>query len=931
MNSLLKRAVGHLIRRGQTGQAIVILALGFIGLVGFVGITTDVSLMFVRYSTLRRAVDAAAIAAAGQIREDRNLGDVGMAARQFIEFHNLNPRRVLVDTCETVRFIDVDPDEDGIQPDPDLCTPDRQKLVRVTAEIDSPTVFLRLLLPDEWATFELRASAISQTAALDIVMILDASESMANETTYESWAEIGLGKVYMPPISYADADFGTPTDYTIYGRQLSAGVYPPDRVADGLAFFFNFWQDELLNVPQELVNQRLDYGDVGLNTDPGETVGVNFIQPDFANDAYTVEHEDFPGYGPQGHPRAACRVRFWPYSQRYPVPTDLLQLYSNLGLNWRGGSSWDGFVPTYNFYGCCNDPGTGTIDAEGEITMTGINADQSFDDLICQPMKDARDATRRFLERVDFERGDRVALVTFDRTAFTIQPNNPDGTSNPMMYSRATAIQTMNETIGVRAEPNAYVWDEDAHLWMEYAQGLDADGQSVFIDYYSTANVALRTYSDPDVTESTNPQRYNDYPVYGNCPFMNAALDFPFSRYATVGDDGWPINTRNAALYNIATPFEVRTPELGYETGNTYELWASCRNANIGAALREANSVLVNEGRGEGSIRIIILLSDGAAGGSDPVRRNRIIPVGANPYEPVSQTFNRNTFVTPDTSPEDWGVNRFGTPGDYGAFGLCPWGTGAEPGELLLTDNEPTILFPYCSDESPTTRHFCRLRPDDVAIAGEDIEYGVSFEPGRLDVEYNLALPVEGQETHIYDVDVGNYPDAASMGICSPLYDVDDYARDWADYLVRLPSNGVGETDASLPTIFTIGFGINFDAGDGSCAANVPDCLGEELLRYIADVGDNYQIDNDYQQDWRDDMQLNHSVRATTRGYGSPDICENPAGLYPTLENPTPELVLSTLLTPGQSCGNYYNAPSAAELDIVFDEIASRMLTRLAG
>ena len=85
--------------------------------------------------------------------------------------------------------------------------------------------------------------------------------------------------------------------------------------------------------------------------------------------------------------------------------------------------------------------------------------------------------------------------------------------------------------------------------------------------------------------------------------------------------------------------------------------------------------------------------------------------------------------------------------------------------------------------------------------------------------------------------------------------------------------------DQLLPTIFTIGFGINYDIGtladcstamrwaptsympavaaislparamtQGSQRLRDADYLGEELLRYIADVGDNFQIDSDYWQ-----------------------------------------------------------------------------------
>jgi hypothetical protein len=79
--------------------------------------------------------------------------------------------------------------------------------------------------------------------------------------------------------------------------------------------------------------------------------------------------------------------------------------YSYQFLGADGGSPptsnayFSGFVPMYNSYACCNDP----------------NGDFYFDDLVCQPFKQARDAAGEFLERLDFLRGDRVAYVTFNR------------------------------------------------------------------------------------------------------------------------------------------------------------------------------------------------------------------------------------------------------------------------------------------------------------------------------------------------------------------------------------------------------------------------------------------------------------------------------------------------------------------------------------
>ena len=81
-----------------------------------------------------------------------------------------------------------------------------------------------------------------------------------------------------------------------------------------------------------------------------------------------------------------------------------------MGYPWPASGTGEylfgGFRPSYNFYGCCNDPTTGsTVNLDGDIdtsTMTSVEPDWKFNDLICQPFKKARDATRQFLQRVDF-------------------------------------------------------------------------------------------------------------------------------------------------------------------------------------------------------------------------------------------------------------------------------------------------------------------------------------------------------------------------------------------------------------------------------------------------------------------------------------------------------------------------------------------------
>ncbi len=921
----VSRWAKRFLRRGESGQSIVILALGFVGLLAFVGLTTDFSLMFVRYSTLRRAVDSAAIAAAGQMRQDRTIAEVGLAARQFIEFHNLNPRKVLVETCASTP--DIDEVTAGIQKDPVLCPTDDRKIVRVTAEIDSPTVFLRLF---GITNFPLRASAISETAVLDIVLVMDGSESMLNETRIQDWARVGLGVAYVPP------RLGQPgVANSVYERERTLLRYIADPVAD---WFDNFWQRDLLGVTQETVNRRLVYTNY-----PGLTAPTNIIGGDPANDRASYQVQAFVPAGITGqqfHPREGCTVRFFPYSLALRPSAALRQTYQANGIPVP--ATWDGFAPSYDFYGCCNDPTTGgyideaDLEAANIIGITGLDPDNDFSDLICQPMKAARDATRQFLQRIDFARGDRVAFVTFSRSAFLIDPEGTEGTppactppeNYPLMIaSRCAAQYALDRYVGVNAEPNFYDWNERTGGWYQFSQGIDNNGNSIPINYYqldgttpSDPNYATSgdaTPPDAGIVDLTRPSNYNNYPVKDNCPFQNATLPFPFSRYATRDNTQIGSYHERGSIYNVMTPdiygdptWLTGYPYLTYL--NSYELNASCRSSNLGAALREANNALTDPDtkRSQGAVQVIIMLSDGAAGGSDPARRNGSIAQPAAPYvETGPQNYNPINGT---------GRTSFGVRGQYGAFGVCPYGNQSQPAELIDTLNENPTIFPYCQDEAPATRHFCF--PAAVRPPGEP-----AFAPGSIDVNNKP-----------YDVDIGsNYPN--TMGNCDPYYDVDDYAKDWADFVTcverddfaRMFGGRCGGQELT-PNIFTISFGLDFPLGNGSCTANVPDCLGEELLRYIADAGDNFQIDIDYQQDYLDNGLLDNSLSAVD--YGAPGICDAAGGGY--LNNiqpggPNPRDI--TFLTPEQSCGNYFSAPGPDELKIVFDEIASRMFTRLAG
>jgi hypothetical protein len=818
---LMKKILHHLVKRGQIGQSLVVLALGFVALLAFVGIVTDVSLMFVRYSTLRRAVDAAAVAAAGKMRREpildaswqadvqaaangdpaaiervsaqeqaRNIATVGLAARQFIEFHGLDPKEVWVQTCHT--------EESN---DPELCDVEEQrKLVRVTASVESPTVFLRLL---GFPNIELQASAISETAVLDVIMIIDVSESMLVDTTYQDWANIGRGVVYLPPnITTLAADLG-----------VQEGG-PPDSM----------WY-RLTNLTPFQVNDNIGYGN-STNTPTNY-----YARPIF--DAYS---------GTQQEPVSeACRVRYYPFSVTNATPNaarnvfrgsrfdgqSFTQVYQSVtGQVWPGAPSaprnYNGFVPTFDFYGCCNDPNNDAFTGGGD----------GFSDLICQPFKEARDATEEFLRQIDFTRGDRVGFVTFDQQAHTIDPDGTAGDSTHMIDNENDAIRTLRELVGVKAEPSAYQEDTVNGGWRRFAVEYDS--------YTTTAH---------------------NYPVYGNCPFQDALM---FQDYVKAGTG--PIAPLELAYFPT-------NPGGAYFS---YQLWASCRGTNVGAALRHGSNALKNiqTTRSTGTVWVMVLLGDGAAGASDPARIGGRVANAANPYN-----------------------NPLPIAGEYGAYGVCPYEelTGGYPRDLY---------FPFCSDVRPDTRHFCFDERFRDATTGE--------------IYLELANPA--------------YPDCGNPN-SGNAYDVDDYARDWADF-VGLAEEGAS-VDIQLPTIFTIGFGLNYDdctptsesdETDLEISRDIPDCLGEALLRYVADVGDNYRLDTDYQQDLKDNNSPDMSIAPGE--WGPRDPCEDPT-INPLAATNNSQLIAP--LPPMQSCGNYFNAPTTKEeLEVVFDEIASRMFTRLA-
>ncbi len=154
----------------QRGQAIVLIAMGFVMLLAFTGLVVDVARVFVTRGELRRAVDAAGLAATAQFRQGATPEKIVNAAHDLVATHGVVSATVTVETCDlgapTIK-------NDG------LCPPTGQpkrKLVRVTASAEVPMLFLQIVgVPN----VQISGENTSEAASVEAVLVLDNSESQS--------------------------------------------------------------------------------------------------------------------------------------------------------------------------------------------------------------------------------------------------------------------------------------------------------------------------------------------------------------------------------------------------------------------------------------------------------------------------------------------------------------------------------------------------------------------------------------------------------------------------------------------------------------------------------------------------------------------------------------------------------------------------------
>ena len=176
------RALGKNILPGKTherGQAIVITAIAFLAILAFAGLVTDAGSLYLNFTRLKRGLDAAAVAAANNIKDSslplaqRN-AFIREAAREMLALNDITD----IYSLETYTC------DDGGLPAAfaSLCPgpgEDKRKLAWVQASQNSPVYFLQLFGVE---TISITTHSVGEAASIDLVLVLDTSESMGSET-----------------------------------------------------------------------------------------------------------------------------------------------------------------------------------------------------------------------------------------------------------------------------------------------------------------------------------------------------------------------------------------------------------------------------------------------------------------------------------------------------------------------------------------------------------------------------------------------------------------------------------------------------------------------------------------------------------------------------------------------------------------------------
>ncbi len=175
-------------RARPKGQLLIIVAMSTLVLLMFTGLAIDLAQYLIYRAHLRRAVDAAAMAAAAHFRAQyHTVIDMETAmlrvSQEALALNGIDPSLTNIEVVTSIsrdgsgQPICNDPSDDiNRVPDKFICFPRQRKKVWVSAQLTYPTAFIRLFSVKE---ITITASAVGEAASLDVVLVVDISGSLA--------------------------------------------------------------------------------------------------------------------------------------------------------------------------------------------------------------------------------------------------------------------------------------------------------------------------------------------------------------------------------------------------------------------------------------------------------------------------------------------------------------------------------------------------------------------------------------------------------------------------------------------------------------------------------------------------------------------------------------------------------------------------------
>jgi len=150
----------------QKGQVIILLAVGFMALLAFLGLAVDITMLYVTKENLQTSVDSAALAAANKLPDQSKAITTAytyMRLNNYTYDPSSNPL--------TITFPSTNPPK---------------KVISVSATTAYTYTFLRLF---GWQSTQVSAAGEGESAPLDVYLVLDLSGSMVFDTVKPAnWA-----------------------------------------------------------------------------------------------------------------------------------------------------------------------------------------------------------------------------------------------------------------------------------------------------------------------------------------------------------------------------------------------------------------------------------------------------------------------------------------------------------------------------------------------------------------------------------------------------------------------------------------------------------------------------------------------------------------------------------------------------------------------